>query len=266
MIRRLASLSSLAVATALAACTPGSFDAASFDTSMFERTENRFLDRHPIAFRAPQPVSLPVHGVDVAKWQGDIDWPRLRSAGVRFAFIKATEGGDHVDSRFLENWRGAHAAGIPTGAYHFYFHCRGGAEQARWFIRHVPKQRGSLPPVLDMEWNGHSKTCPGKKPRATVLHEMREFLRIVTRHYGQKPIIYSTVDFHREILEGEFRDYEFWLRSTKDHVDDVYPTRDWLFWQYTATGRVPGVEADIDLNAFKGGERAWTKWVRQRVS
>ena len=261
MLRRLALLPSLALVAALGACTP-----ATFDTSMFEQTQSRFLDRHPISFRAPQPVTLPVHGVDVAKWQGDIEWPKLRASGVRFAFIKATEGGDHVDSRFLDNWRGARAAGIPTGAYHFYYHCRGGAEQARWFIRNVPRERGSLPPVLDMEWNGHSKTCPGKKPKDYVIREMREYLRIVGRHYGQKPIIYATVDFYADILQGEFKDYDFWVRSTKDHVDDVYTSRDWTFWQYTATGRAPGVDADIDLNAFRGGERAWKKWLKRRVS
>ena len=262
MIRRLATLAlATALGASLAACTSGSFDAA-----LFEVRETRFLDRAPIAFRTPTPAALPVHGVDVAKWQGAIDWPTLRASGVSFAFVKATEGGDLVDSRFLDNWQGAKAAGLPTGAYHFYYHCRTGAEQARWFIEHVPKERGSLPPVLDMEWNGHSRTCSGKKPRAYVLGQMRDFLHIVERHYGQKPIIYATVDFHREILEGEFNDHEFWLRSTKDHVEDVYPTRDWLFWQYTATGRVSGVDADIDLNAFVGGERAWRSWVRRRIS
>src|SRR3712207_6159580 len=50
---------------------------------------------------------LPIHGVDISKWQGKVDWAALRQAGTKFAFIKATEGGDHVDNRFLENWYGA---------------------------------------------------------------------------------------------------------------------------------------------------------------
>src|SRR5690349_19128466 len=56
---------------------------------------------------------LPIHGIDVSKWQGRIDWASVSAAGTQFAFIKATEGGDHTDERFLENWQGAKAAGIP---------------------------------------------------------------------------------------------------------------------------------------------------------
>src|SRR5919198_1392149 len=51
--------------------------------------------------------SYPIHGIDLSKWQGTVDWASVRAAGTQFAFIKATEGGDHVDERFLENWWGA---------------------------------------------------------------------------------------------------------------------------------------------------------------
>ena len=53
----------------------------------------------------------------------------------------------------------AKAAGVPRGAYHFYYFCRTAEDQARWFIRHVPRDRSSLPPVLDMEWNPQSPSC-----------------------------------------------------------------------------------------------------------
>ncbi|HEY0354262.1 MAG TPA: GH25 family lysozyme, partial [Enterovirga sp.] len=59
--------------------------------------------------------ALPIHGIDVSKWQGRIDWASVRDAGTQFAFIKATEGGDHVDERFMENWHGAKQAGVPRG-------------------------------------------------------------------------------------------------------------------------------------------------------
>src|SRR5690606_7664144 len=110
------------------------------------------------------------------------------------------EGGDRFDERFDENWRGAEAAGIARGAYHFYYFCRPAHEQAAWFIRHVPNDPKALPPVLDMEWNGHSPTCRIKPPRETVLAEMRVFLSMIEAHYGKRPIIYTSVDFHRERL------------------------------------------------------------------
>ncbi|MCC2096979.1 MAG: glycosyl hydrolase family 25, partial [Hyphomicrobiales bacterium] len=70
-------------------------------------------------FQRAHPNHFPIHGIDVSKYQGDIDWNAVRASGVKFAWIKATEGGDHADERFLQNWNAAKAAGVPRGAYHF---------------------------------------------------------------------------------------------------------------------------------------------------
>ena len=67
----------------------------------------------------PDAKDYPIHGIDVSKFQGDIDWNAVANSGVKFAWIKATEGGDRVDRRFQANWTGAKAAGVPRGASHF---------------------------------------------------------------------------------------------------------------------------------------------------
>jgi len=56
--------------------------------------------------------TMPIQGIDVSYWQGEIDWDAAREAGVSFTFIKATEGGDHLDPKFLDNWHAAGRAGI----------------------------------------------------------------------------------------------------------------------------------------------------------
>ena len=71
--------------------------------------------------------------------------------------------------RFIENWDGAKRAGVPRGAYHFVYWCRPAHEQADWFSSNVPQDPDALPPVLDLEWNGHSRTCPKKVPREQAL-------------------------------------------------------------------------------------------------
>ena len=83
--------------------------------------------------------ALPVQGIDISKYQGDIDWARARKDGIRFAYLKVSEGGDRVDDRFYDNWAGAAAAGIPRGAYHFMYWCRTASEQAEWFAQAVPQ-------------------------------------------------------------------------------------------------------------------------------
>jgi lysozyme len=75
-----------------------------------------FLDSDPHDWIDRSPAHYGVHGVDVSKWQGDIDWRRVRASGAAFAFIKATEGDDHMDDRFAENWVAAGMTEIPPGA------------------------------------------------------------------------------------------------------------------------------------------------------
>lgn len=226
----------------------------------------RYGDRDPHEWNGRTPASYPVHGTDVSKYQPQIDWAQLRNAGISFAFIKATEGGDRVDDKFRDHWSGAARAGVPRGAYHFYYFCRPAIEQARWFIRHVPKERSALPPVLDMEWNHTSPTCKLRPPAETVRAEMKVFLDTIERHYGKRPIIYTSVDFFEDNGLWRFKGYPFWLRSVAGHPDDKYGGHPFVFWQYTGTGILPGIKGDADINVFNGSAKAWRDWLKAHAS
>ncbi|MEP3435607.1 MAG: GH25 family lysozyme [Hoeflea sp.] len=221
----------------------------------------RYGDRKPVDFGKHHPDRYPVHGIDVSKWQGEIDWNEVRKAGIAFVFMKATEGGDHTDDRYDSYWRGARAAGIAHAPYHFYYFCRPAREQAEWFIANVPRASVQMPPVLDVEWNHASRTCTSRPDPETVRSEMKIWMDIVGRHYGKRPIIYTPVDFHRENLDGHFKGYQFWLRSVAAHPQDIYPDHPWTLWQYTGTGIMPGIKGDTDINAFAGSKEEWRKWL-----
>lgn len=209
-------------------------------------------------------LNLPVHGIDVARYQGNINWHQVKAYGTRFAFIKATEGGDYLDPMFVTNWNGAKAAGVPRGAYHFVFWCRPAHEQAQWFVQHIPRDPDALPPVLDLEWNTHSRTCPRKVPREVALEKARLMLRELEQHTGKIPIIYTDITFHREVLEGmdEFNRYPMWLRSVAARPEERYVNRRFAFWQYTATYQMPGIRGDVDRNAWAGTEAEFIGWMR----
>lgn len=269
-------LAALLLAGLLTACTSTGYDLGAIAPTSVPRPEAgavepghtparqlRFGDRKPHPWGTRAPWTYAVHGTDVSKYQRSVDWNTVRNAGISFVFIKATEGGDRVDDYFHEHWWGAKAAGIPRSAYHFFYFCRSAREQAQWFIRNVPREAGVLPHVLDMEWNHMSPSCKLRPPAATVQSEMRVFLDMIERHYGKRPIIYTSIDFYRDNRLHEFEGYDWWLRSVSAHPSERYGTNRFLFWQYTGTGEIPGIKGDADINVFNGTHAQWRAWLRR---
>lgn len=225
---------------------------------------SKFKDRDPVDFGHRGPSSFPVHGIDAARFQGQMDWRQIKQQGVRFAWLKATEGGDLADPEFRVNWRGAKRAGVPVGAYHFYYFCTDPVMQAKWFIKNVPRLRGGMPPVLDLEWNPFSPTCTLRPSAPEVRRLASRFIQIIERHYRTKVVVYTTPEFwERNDIARLKRD--FWLRSTAKHVEKQYNVTDWRFWQYTATGVLDGVEKEVDLNCFNGTQAQWAQWRQTRA-
>ena len=83
--------------------------------------------------------------------------------------------------------------------------------------------------------------------------------------YGKRPgDLHGSVDFHRDVLQGEFQDYPMWVRSVKAYPAVKYGDRRWHFWQHTATGSVPGVRGYVDRNCYYGSLDDWQNWLRNQ--
>jgi lysozyme len=157
------------------------------------------------------PADYNLHGIDVSRHQGNIDWEAVskmnhNEISVDFAFIKASEGRTVVDEFFKSNWKEAKSAGIMRGAYHFYRTHLTPEEQIDLFVRQIPKlEKGDLPPVLDIEIKG---SCPPAKLRKNI----KTWLALAEKHYGVKPIIYTSYHFYHTYLNTpEFKKYPLWL-------------------------------------------------------
>ncbi len=195
------------------------------------------------------PSNYAVHGIDVSRYQGNINWPDVKEMNIRgvnidFAFIKATEGTDLVDERFGRNWVHAAKQKLPRGAYHFFNARRNAAEQADNFVQRVKLKPGDLPPVLDVEQdNGVSKEL--------IQQRVAEWLLLVERNYGVKPIIYTNVDFYNRFLSPRFDHYPLWVAHylVKDRPRIG---RKWLFWQHSESAHVNGIDSFVDFNVFNG--------------
>jgi lysozyme len=203
------------------------------------------------------PLPYRVIGVDVSHHQGAIDWQTLSADGIGFAYIKATEGGNFRDTSFALNWSGAASAGLPRGAYHFFTLCKSGADQAQNFIATVPLDRQALPPVVDAESMG---PCSSGTPIADVPGELEAFLAALTAHYGRRPLIYTTAEFHDAYLQGQFPSDRFWIRSLV--LPPLWRYRQWILWQYHDRGQRRGVQGPVDLNAFRGSPQDFAAFAK----
>lgn len=189
-------------------------------------------------------------GIDISKYQGKIDFEKVKAAGIQYVFVRATEGITYQDAFFKQNFKEAREAGLIIGAYHFYETDDDPVSQLKNFTSLVTLQSGDLPPVVDIE-----KLHDNDKKDLTS--NIQTYLDGLEQHYKTKPIIYSGKNFANKYITS-FSDYPLWLAE----YQSLYPTLPqgwdkWTFWQYSQTGKVDGVNTDVDINRYNGAESSF---------
>ena len=192
----------------------------------------------------PSIEEYPIRGIDISAHNGEVDYTRLRGAGVQFAYIKSTEGADFCDRRFMQNATGLRRAGIPTGAYHFFRFNRDGEMQAWNFINSLKGRRVQLPPAVDVEEWGNADGVHV----ARIRRELRRMLDVLQRE-GYDPIVYSNKNGYQRYLRGHFDDYPLWICSFTDPPLDDH-RQPWVIWQYSHRGSVEGISGSVDFNTI----------------
>lgn len=214
-----------------------------------------------IRINYPSQTKYPIRGIDVSNHQKEINWNLVDKQRVKFAYIKATEGGDFKDKRFKTNWTNARANDIPVGAYHFFTFCKSGIEQAQNFIETVPNETNMLPPAIDLEYSGN---CKLTKSKDILLKDIDDFIQTIEKTYNRRMIIYVTERFYNDYLVDLYPDNRLWVRDVfkEAHVID---DRDWLFWQYADNARISGITTLVDLNIFKGSKLDFETFLSERI-
>jgi lysozyme len=211
-----------------------------------------------------------VLGLDVSQYQGQIDWQNLSlhsncvsveepegdypegNLPVRFVFIRATKSDCFVDTCFQRNFDNAKQQGIARGAYHFLVDSVPGAKQAAHFLSVAKLEKGDLPPVLDIEkdsQNGNTITVPVEEWR----HIAKEWLDVVEKHLGVKPIIYTDLDGYKNWIKDDdvLREHDLWIAAPHKNRDSL--PNNWIFWQFSQKGHAIGItENVVDINLFHG--------------
>jgi GH25 family lysozyme M1 (1,4-beta-N-acetylmuramidase) len=142
------------------------------------------------------PAGLP--GLDVASYQGNINWSSVKNNGAVFAYTKATEGTGYTNPYFSQQYLGSYNVGLIRGAYHF---ARpdgpSGAAQADYFADHGgawSKDGRTLPGMLDIEYNPYGATCYGVS-QATMRTWIGAFLIEYHARTSRWAVIYTTTDW-----------------------------------------------------------------------
>ena len=198
-------------------------------------------------------VASTITGVDVSHFQQTIDWKAVANSGVRFCFIKATEGSGIVDARFVSNWKGAAAVGLMRGAYHFFHPTVPVPAQVDLFVRTVePLQPGDLPPALDLEAPAEWTGIPAANRASLAL----QWLESVESRLGVRPLIYLSPSFATETLQNApaLGNYPLWIahNTTAEAPNTPKPWTSWTFWQYTDKGKTSGISTPVDADRFHG--------------
>ena len=200
-------------------------------------------------------------GFDISFWQDNnstpqmVDFYKAKTNGIRYVFIKASQA-NFLDQDFVMNWSSAKQAGLLRGAYHFLVWNVPVKTQADYFVSVLRSDPGELPPVLDFESRTNAPT------KAVAARAAKEFMDIVERGLGKKPILYTSPGFWREFggTEPYWRDYPLWIAHYTSAAAPTVPApwTGFTFWQYTShgDGRKYGTESlNVDLNWFNGTEQ-----------
>lgn len=192
----------------------------------------------------PDRHRYPVRGIDISHHQGVIDWQAVAADDVAFAYVKVSEGGDHRDTRYRANIAGATAAGIATGAYHYFTFCRSGAEQAQNFLAAIEGENLTLPPVIDLEFEGN---CERRPSRDEMAREVGAFVDAVEARLGRQVVYYATEWFRLSYGSG-LPTRPLWCRLIAFEPFHV----NWRIWQYDDDAKVAGIDAPVDVNLIAG--------------
>ena len=199
-------------------------------------------------------------GIDVSRWQKNIDWTKVAKAGVDFAMIRVgfrgygEEGTLNADTTFVNNIKGASSNGINCGVYFFSqaINYNEGVEEANWVLNQIKGYKITYPIAIDTEWSS-SETRTG---RADVISKedrtaaMKGFCETIKKA-GYKPMIYGSKYWFDDMLNmSELSSYDVWLAhyvSGAPSVTSDYKGK-YTMWQYTSTGIVSGIDVDVDLD------------------
>ncbi len=189
-------------------------------------------------------------GIDVSKWQKEIDFEKVKKAGATFVIMRIgsqsdIEGEIAIDTYYKQNIVNAKKAGLKVGVYLYTIATskKESIEQAKWVINTLDKEKLDLPIVFDWEswnyWNLFNLSL------YDINHIADTFIDTVNKS-GYKGMLYSSKNYLQYIWQNK-NNYPVWLAHYTDKTDYE---GEYILWQLTNKGRIDGINTDVDINVM----------------
>lgn len=193
-------------------------------------------------------------GIDVSKWQGAVDWEKVKEAGVEFAMLRAGYGQGNIDPQFERNALECTRLGIPFGVYWFSYAYTAemAAQEAKFCMDAVAKYKLSYPMAFDFEYDSvdyaSEKGVAVTKQLASAM--ARAFCSAV-KDGGYYPMIYANPNYLSAYFDSDIpKEYDIWLAKWPSNPDPAQePAQAGGMWQYSSSGSVNGISGRVDLDA-----------------
>ena len=192
--------------------------------------------------------SQPIDGIDVSHHQGKINWTELKknNKSIKFVYIKCTEGASYTDSKCAEYYKGAKAAGFHVGVYHYFRMTSTPSAQFKNFKKHIKASRSDLIPMVDVEQaDGYTS--------AQVKAKLQEFLNLIEKEYGVKPMIYGTNSSYNKYCAPKFNNYPLYIGRYGKNAPQIANAK-YTIWQYSDKTKLKGIEKAVDVCKFGKGK------------
>ena len=186
-----------------------------------------------------------IHGIDLSHYQGTVFWETVGKSKMAYVYLKATEGGTRIDDKYKQNIDLAHNYGLKVGSYHFYRPKVDQEEQLRNFMAQCRPGDQDLLPMIDVE------TRSGM-PREEFRDSLAKFLSLVEEAYRQRPLVYTGTNFYNANLQGLLDDYKLMIAQYSSREPVLTDGKEYLLWQYSAKGRLDGINGFVDKSRFMG--------------
>ena len=187
-----------------------------------------------------------IHGIDLSHYQGEVFWEHVgANSKMAYVYLKATEGGTHIDKTYERNIELAHRYGLKVGSYHFFRPKTDLMKQLENFMSQCRPGDQDLIPMIDIESTGGLKT-------EVFCDSLIKFIKLVEEAYRQKPLLYTYTNFYNKHLQRKIDGYPLMIAQYSDEVPKLADDRDYTMWQYTAKGRINGINTYVDKSRFMG--------------